>query len=151
MAGAVLASNLIISRINVMIPPRLAIAGGSALMALACLALLGSREGTSSSGIIIQFIAMGGGLGLLVPPLTSMLLGRVDKSRSGIASGVLSSMRQIGSVLGVALFGSLISTRQLIAGVHLSLIISIALLTIGLITMISLDTRRGAATRPEDR
>jgi DHA2 family methylenomycin A resistance protein-like MFS transporter len=34
--------------------------------------------------------------------LTSTLLGSVDKSRSGIAAGVLNSTRQTGSVLGRA-------------------------------------------------
>jgi DHA2 family methylenomycin A resistance protein-like MFS transporter len=34
--------------------------------------------------------------------------GRPEKSRSGIAAGVLNDTRQTGSVLGVALFGSLV-------------------------------------------
>jgi len=55
---------------------------------------------------------MGGGLGLLVPPLASTLLGSVEKARSGVAAGVLNSTRQTGSVLGVALFGSLIGQEN---------------------------------------
>jgi MFS transporter, DHA2 family, methylenomycin A resistance protein len=47
-----------------------------------------------------------------VPPLVSALLGRVAKSRSGIAAGVFNFARQTGSVLGVALFGSLIAHRK---------------------------------------
>src|ERR1700682_4842620 len=38
---------------------------------------------------------------LPVPPLTSTLLGSVEKSRSGIAAGVLNATRQTGSGLGV--------------------------------------------------
>jgi len=38
-----------------------------------------------------QLVVIGGGLGLLVPPLTAALLGSVDKSRSGIAAGVLNA------------------------------------------------------------
>jgi DHA2 family methylenomycin A resistance protein-like MFS transporter len=79
---------------------------------------------------------MGAGLGLLVPPLTSTLLGSVDKSRSGIAAGVLNATRQTGSVLGVALFGSLLGQAgslsghadAFLRGAHLSLIISTLLL-----------------------
>jgi DHA2 family methylenomycin A resistance protein-like MFS transporter len=63
----------------------------------------------------------------LVPPLTSTLLGSVEKSRSGIAAGVLNSARQTGSVLGVALFGSLIG-RDFLFGAHLALIVSALLL-----------------------
>ncbi|MDE2061611.1 MAG: hypothetical protein KGJ00_04315 [Bradyrhizobium sp.] len=44
---------------------------------------------------------IGGGLGLLVPALTAALLGSVEKSRSGIAAGVLNAIRQTGSVLGL--------------------------------------------------
>ena len=62
---------------------------------------------------------IGGGLGLLVPPLTSTLLGSVEKSRSGIAAGVLNATRQTGSVLGVALFGSLVGqSGGLMSGLH---------------------------------
>ena len=75
---------------------------------------------------------IGGGLGLLVPPLTSTLLGSVEKSRSGIAAGVLNATRQTGSVLGVALFGSLAGQAGgLLRGTQESLIISAALLLAG--------------------
>jgi DHA2 family methylenomycin A resistance protein-like MFS transporter len=53
----------------------------------------------------------------------------VEKSRSGIAAGVLNATRQTGSVLGVALFGSLIGqSGTFVSGVHASLIISAGLL-----------------------
>ena len=70
--------------------------------------MLGIEADTSYWAICAQLIAMSTGLGLLVPPLTSTLLGSVEKSRSGIAAGVLNATRQTGSVLGVALFGSLV-------------------------------------------
>jgi DHA2 family methylenomycin A resistance protein-like MFS transporter len=74
-------------------------------------------------------MALGGGLGLLVPPLTSTLLGSVDKARSGIAAGVLNSTRQTGSVIGVALFGSLLGPRDaFISGARTALIVSAILL-----------------------
>jgi DHA2 family methylenomycin A resistance protein-like MFS transporter len=60
--------------------------------------------------------------------MTSALLGSVDKSRSGIAAGVLNATRQSGSVLGVALFGSLVGGDVFLAGAHTSLGISAALL-----------------------
>jgi len=66
---------------------------------------------------------------LLVPPLTSTLLGSVDKSRSGIAAGVLNATRQTGSVLGVALFGSLVGrSAAFMAGLHASLVIAAGVL-----------------------
>jgi DHA2 family methylenomycin A resistance protein-like MFS transporter len=55
------------------------------------------------------------------------MLGSVDRSRSGVASGTLNTMRQAGSAIGVALFGSLIATT-LVSGMHAALMISIGLL-----------------------
>jgi DHA2 family methylenomycin A resistance protein-like MFS transporter len=129
MMGAVLIANVIVPRINSALGAPITVAVGSGLMALACLALWGMQQGTPYAYIVLPFIALGCGLGLLVPPLTSMLLGSVDKSRSGIASGVLNAMRQIGSVLGVALFGS-IAARQLVEGLHTSLVVSVVLLAV---------------------
>ena len=84
---------------------------------------------------------MGAGLGLLVPPLTSTLLGSVEKSRSGVAAGVLNSTRQTGSVLGVALFGSLLGrSGAFIVGAHVSLIIATGLF-IGAAAMALLGAR----------
>ena len=71
---------------------------------------------------------MGGGLGLLVPPLTSTLLGSVEKSRSGIAAGVLNATRQTGSVLGVALFGALVGQPDAFMAARTSAVISGSLL-----------------------
>ena len=72
---------------------------------------------------------MSTGLGLLVPPLTSTLLGSVEKSRSGIAAGVLNATRQTGSVLGVALFGSLVGqSGTFMVGLHASLAIAAGML-----------------------
>jgi DHA2 family methylenomycin A resistance protein-like MFS transporter len=77
-------------------------------------------------------------LGLLVPPLTSTLLGSVNKTRSGIAAGVLNSARQTGSVLGVALFGSLVArTNVFVPATRQALIISAVLLVAAAIAAIS--------------
>jgi DHA2 family methylenomycin A resistance protein-like MFS transporter len=132
MMGAVLPVNLIAPRVAERIGAPATIALGAALSALGCLALLGIAQGTSYWAICAPLIVIGGGLGLLVPPLTSTLLGSVEKSRSGIAAGVLNATRQTGSVLGVALFGSLAGqANALLAGAHASLVISASLLLAG--------------------
>jgi MFS transporter, DHA2 family, methylenomycin A resistance protein len=129
MMGAVLPVNLVAARIAERIGAPQTIALGAALAAAGCLALLGIAPGTGYAEIGAQLVIIGGGLGLLVPPLTSTLLGSVEKSRSGIAAGVLNSTRQTGSVLGVALFGSLVGqSGGLMSGAHQSLMISALLL-----------------------
>jgi MFS transporter, DHA2 family, methylenomycin A resistance protein len=129
MMGAVLPVNLVAARVAERIGAPQTIALGAALASAGCLALLGTAPGTSYYEIGAQLMIIGGGLGLLVPPLTSTLLGSVEKSRSGIAAGVLNSTRQTGSVLGVALFGSLVGrTDAFMSGAHQSLVISALLL-----------------------
>jgi DHA2 family methylenomycin A resistance protein-like MFS transporter len=129
MLGAVLPINLLAPRLAERIGAPQAIAMGSCIAAAGSVGLLTVAPGTSYWAMALQLVALGGGLGLLVPPLTSTLLGSVDKSRSGIAAGVLNSTRQTGSVLGVALFGSLIAQADaFMAGTHLALAISAAVL-----------------------
>src|ERR1700735_1870793 len=131
MLGLVLPVNLVAARVAERIGAPSAIALGAGLSAVGCLALLGIAPGTSYWAIGGQLAIIGGGLGLLVPPLTSTLLGSVEKPRSGIAAGVLNATRQTGSVLGVALFGALVGQPDtFMRGAHLSLAISAAFLLI---------------------
>ena len=105
------------------------IAAGAVIAAIGCAGMLGIASGSSYWALCAQLVAMGAGLGLLVPPLTTTLLGTVEMARSGIAAGVLNATRQTGSVIGVALFGSLIgNASRFIHGARESLAISLALL-----------------------
>ena len=92
------------------------------------LGLLRVDVGTGYSALVAQLVALGAGIGLVVPVMTSTLLGSADASRAGVASGTLNTARQTGSVLGVALFGAVTAGgAQLIAGLHLALLICIGL------------------------
>jgi MFS transporter, DHA2 family, methylenomycin A resistance protein len=147
MMGAVLPVNLLAARVTERIGAPATIAVGAGLSASGCLALLGIEPGTSYREIGAQLTIIGGGLGLLVPPLTSTLLGSVEKSRSGIAAGVLNATRQTGSVLGVALFGSLVGgAGTFMAGAHQALIISACLLLIAGVAIWRGASDRGQGT-----
>ena len=136
MMGAVLPVNLLAPRLAERIGPCPTIVVGACVSALGCLGLLWIAADTRYWMICVQLIAISGGLGLLVPPLTSTLLGSVDKARSGIAAGVLNATRQTGSVLGVALFGSLIAgAGAFMEGLHVSLVISAAVLLLAAVVI----------------
>jgi DHA2 family methylenomycin A resistance protein-like MFS transporter len=129
MLGAVLPVNLAAPRVTEYVGAPATIAAGATLSAAGCLAMLGIEVDTSYWMICLPLIAVSTGLGLLVPPLTSTLLGSVEKTRSGIAAGVLNATRQTGSVLGVALFGSLVGqSAAFMAGLHASLVIAAGVL-----------------------
>jgi len=141
MMGAVLPVNLIAPRLAERLGAPAVIATGAAIAATGCLALLGIGAGTGYPAVVAQLVAIGGGLGLLVPPLTSALLGSVDKARSGLAAGVLNSTRQTGSVVGVALFGSLLGGGgDFVRGAHIALALS-ALLLIAACAIVWLGSR----------
>jgi DHA2 family methylenomycin A resistance protein-like MFS transporter len=127
MTGIVMATNVAAGRLARRFGARRVMLFGAVLAAGACAGLLGVDASTSYSAMVAQLIALGGAIGLIVPLMTSALLGSVDRSQSGIASGTLNTLRQTGSVVGVALFGSLIAT-SLVGGLHVALAISIALL-----------------------
>jgi len=129
MMAMVLPANLISASVSEHLGAPQTIALACMIAAAGCVALLPMASGTSYWAIGAQLIIIGGGLGLFVPSLTSTLLGSVEKSRSGIAAGVLNATRQTGSVLGVGLFGSLVAGKNAFtAGVHASLVISAAVL-----------------------
>jgi MFS transporter, DHA2 family, methylenomycin A resistance protein len=124
--AAVLAANLLAGRVAAAAGTRRILAGAALLMAASLAGLLGTGSSTGYPAIVVQLAGLGFGLGLLVPAMTAALLGSVDASRSGIGSGTLNTARQTGSVIGVALFGSL-AASGLVRGLRLALIISVAL------------------------
>ncbi|QOZ30694.1 MFS transporter [Bradyrhizobium sp. CCBAU 53421] len=144
MMAMVLPANLITASVSERLGAPQTIALACVLTAAGCVALLPIASGTSYWAIGAQLIILGGGLGLLVPSLTSTLLGSVEKSRSGIAAGVLNATRQTGSVLGVALFGSLVAGNDaFMAGAHASLVISAAVLLAGAVAIVQGRAKEG--------
>jgi DHA2 family methylenomycin A resistance protein-like MFS transporter len=122
---AVTISNLCSGWIVHRIGPRLAIGIGALLTGAGCAGLMGINAATDYGAMVGQLFALGLGCGVIVPTITAKLLGSVDRSRSGTAAGTLNTLRQAGSAIGVALFGSLIAS-SLITGLHAALAISIA-------------------------
>ena len=55
--------------------------------------------------LIPGLIVDGAGMGLIIAPMASLVLARVAPEHAGTASGVLSTVMQLGGALGVALIG----------------------------------------------
>ncbi len=110
MMAAVLLVNLLAARAAERFGALTMIAAGAAIAAAGAIGLLGVEHGSGYGQLCAQLVAMGAGLGLLVPPLTSTLLGSVDKARSGVAAGVLNATRQIG--IGAGFGGFAMRVRQ---------------------------------------
>ncbi|KLD74325.1 MFS transporter [Xanthomonas hyacinthi] len=81
--------------------------------------------------LVLPMLLAASGIALMVPTMTNATLSSVDASRAGIASGVLNSARQVGGMLGVAIFGYLIrdtAAAAFMRGMHAAIGISVALL-----------------------
>ena len=82
------------------------------------------------------FILIPAGMGLAVPAMTTAILSTVDRARSGTASAVLNTARQVGGALGVAVFGALVSrvtANQIVTGLNIAALTAAALLIIATI------------------
>ena len=66
---------------------------------------------TTSASLIVPFLISGVGIGFAVAPVTSAVMATAPKDRVGNASGVLSTMRQVGSLMGIAILGAVLQNR----------------------------------------
>ena len=104
------------------------LAAGALVVAAACAGMLSIGSGTPYPAMLAQLTALGVGGGMVVPTVTSQVLSSVPRSRSGVAGGTLNTLRQTGSAVGVALFGSLLAASEgFVPGVHASFAISLGL------------------------
>jgi MFS transporter, DHA2 family, multidrug resistance protein len=59
---------------------------------------------------VLAWVALSGlGLGLVMPSAMGVALGALSAERSGAGSALLTAMRQVGSTIGVAILGTVIS------------------------------------------
>ncbi|MFE2321742.1 hypothetical protein ACFXC8_53795 [Streptomyces sp. NPDC059441] len=84
---------------------------------------------------------------LAMQPTTGLLLENVPAHRSGVASAVFNTSRQIGGALAVAAFGALLVSRtDPLPGLRASLLIAAVLVIAAAIANV-LPERRGALNR----
>jgi DHA2 family methylenomycin A resistance protein-like MFS transporter len=132
MTAGVLATNLVAGHVAAKLGPRPPMILGQVVFIAGCLCLLGITPATRFGSICWPLLLIGGGLGLVVPPMTSAVLGAVAPEKSGVASGTLNATRQAGSVIGVAAFGSIFASQSSVAlGMRDVLAASAVLLLIG--------------------
>lgn len=91
---------------------RVVVAGGVALFGLG-LAWLATMLGVSRPVAELQpaLIVVGVGLGAVMGPMISLAMRDVPPPLAGAASGVLNTVRQVGTILGSAVLGALLQNR----------------------------------------
>jgi predicted MFS family arabinose efflux permease len=93
------------------VPVRLLLGVGLALVGGGLL-LESDLSGSSHwTALLAGFIVTGAGIGLVNPPLASAAIGVVPPQRSGMASGINSTFRQVGIATGIAALGAIFESQ----------------------------------------
>ncbi|MBN8753497.1 MULTISPECIES: MFS transporter [Variovorax] len=66
---------------------------------------------TPYAPMALLFLFLGAGAGLAVPATSTAVMASVPAQRSGMASATMNALRQAGMLIGIALLGTLMSTR----------------------------------------
>ncbi|MFC6073963.1 MFS transporter [Microbispora camponoti] len=91
---------------------RVVVTTGLALAGLGLLALGMVHADTGYGNVWWRLGIVGIGFALTMSPLTGAAIEAVSPQEGGLASGISSTTRQIGAVLGVAILGAVVRTRQ---------------------------------------
>ena len=123
----------IAGRLSVRMPVRLLLGSGLLLIGIGLLTMTAIDAASSWTALIPGFVLAGAGVGLVNPPLASTAVGVVPVERSGMASGINSTFRQVGIATGIAGLGAVFqhsvtsgTTAALIADGHAREIVSAA-------------------------
>jgi len=81
--------------------------GGLALVGVGLLLMGGLSPSDDWTALLAGFMIAGGGIGLVNPALATAAIGVVDQRRSGMASGINSTFRQVGIATGIAGLGAI--------------------------------------------
>jgi EmrB/QacA subfamily drug resistance transporter len=91
---------------------------GTGLLIVSLSLVLLARLGTDSSAleVILVTMVMGSGMANVMAPATESVMGSLPREKAGVGSAVNDTTRQMGGAIGVALLGSLMSSRY---GTHI--------------------------------
>jgi len=96
----------IAGRLSVRVPVRLLLGVGLLLVSGGLFAMSAVDSTSGWTTLIPGFLLGGAGIGLINPPLASTAIGVVHYSRSGMASGINNTFRQVGIATGIAGLGA---------------------------------------------
>jgi EmrB/QacA subfamily drug resistance transporter len=111
LSGGILLTSTIAGRLTSRVPTRLLVGPGLLLVGVGLLLMRGLDASSTWTHLIAGLAVSGAGVGLVNPPLASTAIGVVRPQQAGMASGINSTFRQVGIATGIALLGTLFSSR----------------------------------------
>ena len=92
-------------------PIRAFLGAGLALVGIGLLLMSGIEPDDDWTTLLAGFIVSGVGIGFINPPLATAAIGVVEPRRSGAASGINSTFRQVGTAVGIAGLGAILQGK----------------------------------------
>jgi EmrB/QacA subfamily drug resistance transporter len=93
-------------RLSVRVPVRMLLGIGMLLVGVGLIAMTAVNATSGWTTLIPGFLLAGAGVGMVNPPLASTAIGVVHFTRSGMASGINNTFRQVGIATGIAGLGA---------------------------------------------
>jgi EmrB/QacA subfamily drug resistance transporter len=81
--------------------------------------------------LLPAFTVFGIGVGLASSQLTNLILSEIAADKAGVASGANTTVRQVGSALGVAVMGAILASGGLASSARIALLVAAAILGTG--------------------
>ncbi|MER6789684.1 MFS transporter [Streptomyces sp. NPDC000658] len=91
---------------------RLTVGGGLLLIGAGCLCQAVLGAGSDWTALVPGFAVVGVGTGFVAPTVAGAALAAVEPARAGMAGGAVNTVRQLGYALGVAVFGTVVTSRM---------------------------------------
>jgi EmrB/QacA subfamily drug resistance transporter len=125
---------------------------GVGMTLLSASLLLYQRVGVDATfWTLLPALVLGGiGMAMTMSPMTSAAMGSVPIDKAGVGSGVLSSFRQVGGALGIAVMGAIVASyihapqqsalgrQEFVNGLHAALVFSAAITFLGAVVAVAL-------------
>ena len=92
-------------------PIRVFLGTGLTLVGVGLLLMSGIDPGDGWTTLLGGFILGGIGIGCVNPPLATTAIGVVEPRRGGVASGINSTFRQVGTAVGIAGLGAILQAK----------------------------------------
>ena len=114
-AGTALASPLS-GRLTASRGPRPPLVAAGLLIAAAALTLTMLTPTTPWAILLIAYVLLGIGFGLVNAPITSTAVAGMPRAQAGVSAAITTTGRQVGNNLGVAVLGSIVTARTRVPG-----------------------------------
>ncbi|MFE3411425.1 MFS transporter [Streptomyces mirabilis] len=112
LTGATMVVAILAGKLLHGVPARLTIGGGLLLVGSGAFCQAVLDAGTSWTVLVSGLVLVGIGTGFVSPAIAGAALAAVPPERAGMAGGAVNTVRQLGYALGVAVFGTVLTSRM---------------------------------------